>query len=59
MRKLVLYMVGLSCLYGVWKFGALTFTLLAAGQFFTPMLAAVLAFPLAILAFLFLGKAID
>lgn len=59
MKKIAQFIVGAVCLYGVWKFGALTFTLLAAGQFFTPILAAAFTIPCAIFAFIFLGEAID
>lgn len=59
MKKITQFILGAVCLFGVWKFGALTFILLADGQFFTTILAAVLTFPLVILAYLFLGEAID
>ena len=43
MRRILAFCVGAAFVYGTFKFGALTYTLLAAGQFFTPILSACFA----------------
>lgn len=43
MRLILATLVGIGFAYGTFKFGALAYTLLAAGQFFTPILAASFA----------------
>ena len=40
MRQILAILVGIGFAYGTFMFGALTYTLLADGQFFTPILSA-------------------
>lgn len=59
MKQIALFIGGLGLMYATCKFGALTFTLLAAGQFFTPILAAMFVVPCAVLGFILIEEALN
>lgn len=59
MKRIALFIAGLGFSYATYKFGILTYTLLAAGQFFTPILAAMFAATLAVFGIIFLVEALD
>ena len=59
MKQIAQFIIGAGLGYGAGKFGALTFTLLAGGQFFTTLLAAGFALVCGVAAALFIMEALD
>ncbi len=59
MKQIALFIGGLGLMYWAVKFFTLTFTLLAAGQFFTPILAAIFTVPCAIFGFILIAEALQ
>ena len=59
MRRILQMLIGVGFAYGTFSFGALAYTLLAAGQFFTPILSAMFAVPCAIICIIFFMEACD
>ena len=59
MKRIAQFIIGAGLGYGAGKFGALTFTLLASGQFFTTILAMYLASICAVASILLILEACD
>jgi len=57
--RVVFFIAGLILAFAALKFGALTYTLLADGQFFTTLLAAAFAAPCGFFGFFILWEAVD
>ncbi len=59
MRRITAFIAGWGFAYGTFKFSALTYTLLAAGQFFTPILAMAFAAACAVIGIAFFMEAVS
>jgi len=59
LKQIAQFVIGLAAGIGAFKFAGLTFTLLASGQFFTPILAAGFAVLCALASVLFIMESLD
>lgn len=59
MKQIAPLVAGLGYSYATYHFSALAYTLSAAGQFITPILAAIYTIPCAVFGFIFIKEAFD